>query len=149
MGYTLQALGGILLRSLPTFFLIFFLTFYLRRTFFAPMEKVLAERKAATTGARQSAESLLQKAEQKAAEYEAAIREARAGIFREHEDMRRQWLEEQAGQVREAKNASERLIAEAREQIAQETANARENLKQTASGLADEIASTLLERSAR
>jgi F-type H+-transporting ATPase subunit b len=149
MGHTVQALGGILLRSIPTFFLILFLTFYLRRMLFAPIEKVLAERNAATVGARQSAEALLRQAERKTVEYQAAIREARAAIFHEQEQTRRQWLDEQATQVRAAKGASEQLLAEAREQIGQEAADAREHLRRTAASLADQIASTILERSAR
>ena len=148
MGHTVQALGGILLRAIPTFFLILFLTFYLRRMLFAPIAKVLSERTAATTGARQSAEALLKNTERKTAEYQAAIREARAAIFREQEQMRRQWLDDQSTQVRAAKGASEQLLAEAREQIAQETAGARAGLQQTAASLADQIASTILERSA-
>ena len=149
MEQTLNALGGILLRAIPTFFLILFLTFYLRRMLFAPIEKILAERTAATIGARHSAEFLSKTADEKTAQYQAAIREARSAIFREHDQMRRQWLDDQSTQVHAAKGASEQLLAEAREQIEQETVGAREGLRQSAHSLAEEIASTLLERSRR
>ncbi|HLJ16133.1 MAG TPA: ATP synthase F0 subunit B [Bryobacteraceae bacterium] len=150
MEQTVQALGGILLRALPTFFLILFLTFYLKRMLFAPLDKVLEERRAATAGAREAAEALLQRAEQRAAEYRAAIREARSQLFHEQDQMRHQWLQEQAAQVHEAKVSAELLVAEAKAQIAQETASARESLHQSSTALADEIASTILGiRSAR
>ncbi|MGH7246763.1 MAG: hypothetical protein ACREH9_01535, partial [Pseudomonadota bacterium] len=91
----------------------------------------------------------LQNAERKTADSQSAIREARGEIFREHENMRRHWLDEQAVQVRETKVASGRLIAEARAQIGEEAASARESLRETSATLADRIASTILERIAR
>jgi F-type H+-transporting ATPase subunit b len=144
MEQTVHALGGILLRAIPTFLLVIFLYFYLKSMLFQPLEKVLAARDEATTGARKAAEALIQKADQKTAEYEAALREARSEMFRQQERMRRQWLDEQAVQVREAKAAGERMIEGAREQIAQEAAAARISLTQSSTELADQIASSIL-----
>ncbi|MEO7144608.1 MAG: ATP synthase F0 subunit B [Bryobacteraceae bacterium] len=149
MEQTVLALAGILLRAVPTLLLVFFLAFYLKRMLFAPLEKVLVQRAVMTTGARQQAEILLQKAEKKTAEYQAAIRDARGELFREQELLRRRWLGEHATQVHEAKAASERLIEAARGQIAQEAAAARETFRQTTTALADEIATRMLKRSAR
>ena len=95
MESTLQALGEIVLRGLPTFFLLLLLHFYLKRTFFAPLDKVLAERFEATTGARKQAESAMARAEAKAREYEEAIRDARTEVYKDNEAMRKQWREQQ------------------------------------------------------
>ena len=55
MESTLNALGGILLRALPTFFLVLLLHLYLKRVFFAPLNQILKQRYDATEGARQAA----------------------------------------------------------------------------------------------
>ena len=85
MEATLHALGEIVLKGLPTFFLLILLHFYLKRTFFAPLEKVLAERYEATTGARKQAESAMARAEAKAKEYEEAIRNARTEVYKDND----------------------------------------------------------------
>ncbi len=64
----LHALGGILLRAVPTFLLVILLHFYLKSMFFKPLEKVLSERFQATEGARQAAEKSLAEAAEKAVE---------------------------------------------------------------------------------
>ena len=74
----LSDVGAILLRAIPTFFLVIFLFFYLKGMFFGPLEKVLAERRAATEGARKQAKTAIELAEAKVAQYEAQLRAARA-----------------------------------------------------------------------
>ncbi len=53
MDAILNPLGGLLLRALPTFLLVLVLHFYLKRVFFAPLDKVLEARRQATEGARE------------------------------------------------------------------------------------------------
>src|SRR5215831_17329925 len=81
MDAMLHALGGILLRALPTFLLVVALNFYLKFVFFKPLEKVLHRRYEATEGARKLAEQALEHAAAKTAEYESALRAARAEIY--------------------------------------------------------------------
>src|SRR6266446_5372445 len=103
MDETLRALGGILLRAIPTFLLVVLLHFYLKFIFFKPLQRVLGQRYEATEGARKMAESSLARAAEKAAEYEAALRAARGETYKELEQMRRQLQEERAAGVREAR----------------------------------------------
>src|SRR6266481_4173374 len=103
MESTLQALGGILLKAIPTLVLLLILLVYLRWMFFRPLEKVLAQRKAATHGARQSAEALLAKADQTAAAVEGELRNAREAIYQEQEEARRRLLAEQSTVLDEAR----------------------------------------------
>ena len=72
MADTLHALGGILLKAVPTFLLVLLLQFYLKKVFFQPLEKVLHTRYEATEGARKLAEQSLARAAARTAEYEAA-----------------------------------------------------------------------------
>ena len=148
MESTLNALGGILLRALPTFFLILLLHFYLKRVFFAPLDKVLKQRYDATEGARKAAEASLARAEAKAAEYEAAIRAARSEVYHEQEKVRLQWREEQAAKAADARAKAGAMIKEAQASIAAQVEVARQTLRTQSESLAEEIATSVLRRRA-
>jgi F-type H+-transporting ATPase subunit b len=146
MEQTLQALGGILIKAIPTAFFLVFLHFYFRFMLFGPLRKVLKEREELTTGARQAAEASLAAADQKVLEYEARLREAHAGVYKEQEETRRRWLADQTAQLTEARRQAEGTIQQAKFEIASEAASARTNLIETSAGLADQIASAILAR---
>jgi F-type H+-transporting ATPase subunit b len=92
MEQTLQALGGILLKSTVTIVLLILLHFYLKAVLFQPLDRVIKERRKLTEGARELAEASLAAATRKAEEYEAKLREARAAVYRQQEEIRKQWL---------------------------------------------------------
>ena len=144
MDETLRSLGGVLLRAIPTFILVVLLHFYLKFVFFKPLQRVLRQRYEATEGARKLAESSLAKAAEKATEYEAALRAARAETYKELEQMRRQLQEERAAGVREARTRAEAAIAEARAALGAEVAGLKKTLEQESNTLADRIASKIL-----
>jgi F-type H+-transporting ATPase subunit b len=148
MEQTIQALGGILLKAIPTIVLLLILHFYLKYQLFAPLEKVLKQRRELTEGARKAAEDSLAAAERKAQEYESKLREARAQIYKEQEEIRRRWLEDQAAQMAQARGRAETVVKDAKYAIATEVATARQNLFETSSTLADEIAAAVLARRA-
>src|SRR5260370_30693613 len=81
MDAMLHALGGILLRAVPTFLLVILLHFYLKIVFFKPLEKVLHQRYEATERARKLAEQSLEQAAAKTASYEAQLRVAKAHMY--------------------------------------------------------------------
>jgi len=149
MDATLHALGQILLGSLPTFFIVLILHFYLKAMLFKPLEKVLHDRRQATEGAREAASLSLERAAKKAAEYEEALREARNEIYREQEEVRRKWREEQVEKLAAARKRAEELAAEGRAGIEREAASAKAGLEQQASLLANEITSTVLQGARR
>ena len=66
MEQTLQALGGILLKAIPTVILLLILHAYLRAVLFTPLEKMLRQRGELTEGARKAADQSLAAAEAKA-----------------------------------------------------------------------------------
>lgn len=146
MEATLQSLGGILLRAIPTLILLLILHVYLKMMFFKPLQEVLRKRREATEGAREAAEASTKQAAEKAAQYEAQLREARAGIYKEQEEMRRQWLEEHAQRIEMARQKTHDMVRSAKTQLDADMANARKDLQGTAESLAERIASTLLER---
>ena len=148
MEKTLQALGEILLKALPTFFLVVFLYVYLRKVFFGPLAKVLAARREATEGARGRADAAFRQAEQKAAEYESAIARARAEIHQQQEAERQKAMAAHAGRIREAREQAETRLRQARESIAAEAGEARQSLGAQSEALSEQIVRAVLETGA-
>jgi len=148
MEQTLHALAGILLKSIPTIGLLLFLYFYLKWMLFGPLNRLLKQREELTAGTRHAAQKNLKDAERKVQEYEARMREARAEVYREQEETRRQWLADQAGQLATARERTGQAVHTAKEQMAAEIASARQSLVEASGALAEQIATALLARRA-
>jgi F-type H+-transporting ATPase subunit b len=148
MEATLHDLGALLLKSIPTIILLLIVHFYLKGMFFRPMADVLAKRRAATDGLKESAEAVRAKAAEQTAAIEAQLRKARDEIYQEQEEARRLWTTQQASQLEEARSQSRELIHKSKDQLDSEAAAAKNQLSATAGALADQIVRTLLERSA-
>jgi len=146
MDSTLQSLGGILLKAIPTVFLLAIVWVYLRWMFFGPLEKILAQRAAATSGALKEAESYRAKVHEAQSAIEAAISKARDEIYQEQEAARREWVSGQAAHLEQARSQSRQQIQKAREELAADVVAAKRALEASASGLADQVAQSLLER---
>jgi len=146
MEQTLQALSGILLRAIPTTILLMVLHFYLKTMLFRPLQKILKQREELTDGARKAAEASLAAAERKAADYETRFRDARSEVYREQEETRRVWLEDQAKQVAAGQVRTAESLTAARKRLADETTAAKASLVDTSAALADKIATAVLER---
>jgi len=144
MEQTLHALAGILQKAVLTVALLLLLHFYLKAMLFGPLEKVLKERDRLTKGARQAGEQSLAAADQKTKEYEAKLREARAEVYKEQEEMRRRWIEDQASQTAQARERNAAAVRKARDEISAEAEAARLSLTESSGALAEEIATAVL-----
>ncbi len=76
------------------------------------------------------------------------MREARAEVYREQEETRKRWLADQASQVDGARERTGQTVQQAKEQMTVEITAARQTLAESASALADQIATTVLSRRA-
>src|SRR2546430_17672865 len=103
MDQILHALGGILLRAVPTFLCVIFLHFYLKAVFFKPLEQVRRKRYEATEGARKQAEESMERAAAKTAEYETALRAAKGELYHAQEKFHQQLQEMQAAEFQKAR----------------------------------------------
>ena len=148
MDATLHALGGILLKAVPTFLLVVLLHYFLKYVYFKPLEKVLDQRYAATEGARKLADESLKRAAAKTAEYEAALRAARAQMYQAQEQLHKQLQEQAAAQVAAARQSAEESVKQAKQQLARDVEAAKTTLAVESDRLADQIAESLLRRSA-
>jgi F-type H+-transporting ATPase subunit b len=146
MESTLHDLGQLLLKAIPTFFLLLLVHFYLKGMFFRPMADVLAKRRAATEGLRESAEAMRAKAGEQTKAIEERLRQAREAIYQEQEDARRGWLGDQGAQLEAAWQQSRELNQKSKHDLDEEAAIAKNQLSETAGTLADQIANALLER---
>jgi len=130
--------------ALPTVLVVFFLFFFLRWAFWRPFERVLAERQAATEGARKYAETILSTASEKLHQYEEALRQARAEIYREQEAARSAALEERSRTLRETRQQAAESLRQAKLVVAGEVEEAKKELEAESQRLAEQIARTLL-----
>ncbi len=137
-------LTEILLKAIPTIIILVILHNFLKVVLFSPTEKMLKERHSLTGGARTDAEKALANAERKTQEYEAQFRDAKAVVYKEQEETRRKWLDDQAQQMTSAKADADARLAAAKKEIVADAAAARTELQQSAQTLADQIASSLL-----
>jgi F-type H+-transporting ATPase subunit b len=148
MDAMLHALGGILLRAVPTFLLVILLHFYLKNIFFKPLEKVLHQRYDATEGARKLAEQSLEQAAAKTASYEAQLRAAKAAMYQAQEQLHKQLQEREAAALGEARKSAEAAIKLAKTQLADDVEAAKTSLAADSESLANQIAETILRRNA-
>ena len=144
----LDALGQLIVKALPTTFLVILLHLFLKRTFYGPLEGVLEEREKATAGARSAAQAAMEKADEIAARYEAALRDARSEIFREQEAARARMRAQQKAALDEARRRADQMVREAKAEIEQEKRTAKSELEAESDALAEEIVEALLERRA-
>src|SRR5580692_8622496 len=105
-----QALGGLMVKAIPTVCFLILLYYYFKTMQFGPLEKVLKQRAELTEGARRDAEASLADAARKQRDYEAKFNEARAEVYRAQEETRRKWLEDQAAQVADARTQHEESV---------------------------------------
>ena len=108
MESTLHDLGQLLLKAIPTLFLLLVVHFYLKRMFFRPMADVLAKRRAATEGLRESADAMRAKAGEQTKSIEDQLRQAREAIYQEQEEARRGWIGDQSAQLDAARQQGAR-----------------------------------------
>ena len=146
MDEILRQLGELALGAVPTILIFLFLWICYRIIVHKPLTRVLAERESKTTGAVKKAQTDIAVAEQKTAEYEQRIREARLSIYKAQESRRKQVLEARAKAVAEAREAAHEMVQTARAELEKETVAAKAKLQAEGSSLAAEILRIILGR---
>ncbi len=134
-------LQGIIVRALPTFFIVILLHWYLKKVLFQPMDRVLEERRQKTLGAVKQSEDALTGVQAKLAEYEKALGDARAKIFHEQELNHKKLADQQAASLASAKESASARVAAAKAELAAEMNSAKASLQAESDRLADAIAS--------
>jgi F-type H+-transporting ATPase subunit b len=146
MDEILRQLGELALGAVPTIIIFLFLWVCYRIIVHKPLTRVLGERESKTTGAVKKAQVDIAAAEQKTAEYEQRIREARLSVYKAQEGRRQQVLEARAKAVAEARESAHRMVQGARADLEKEAVAARAKLQAEGSSLAAEIVRIILGR---
>jgi F0F1-type ATP synthase membrane subunit b/b' len=145
---TLVALGDILVKSIPTFILVWVLYLYISRMFLGSLQKTMQQRQDSTTGLRRAAEEQISQAEQKTAQYQEALRVHSAEIYRQQEQDRQRAMERRAEILRQARQQAEAQIGSARQEIHGQAEEAKRTLQQESEQMAQRITRAILEPSA-
>jgi F0F1-type ATP synthase membrane subunit b/b' len=140
----LSQLGDLFLAAVPTVVIVFLFYFFMRWSFFAPMERVLTERHKRAEGARQDAEASRAAAHEKLRVYNEGLRKARGEIFASQESARRVVLDNRQTAVTAARTAAQAELRAAKTALAAEVDATRALLQQSSDSLAEEIAESLL-----
>jgi F-type H+-transporting ATPase subunit b len=142
-------LGELFLQSVPTVVLVFLFYLFLRWSFFGPIEKAMAERKARIEGARAEAARLEAEAKQELERYNQRLNDARRQIFLEQEAARQAILEERARLLKAMRARTQEEVAAAKKGIAAQIAEAQREVEEQVPALAAEIARTILQGPSR
>ena len=144
MDEILRQLGELALGAVPTIIIFLFLWVCYRIIVHKPVARVLAERESKTTGAVRKAQADVAAAEQKTAEYEQRIREARLSVYKAQEGRRQQVLEARSKALAEAREAAHRMVQTSRVELEKEAVTAKAKLQAEGSNLAAEILRIIL-----
>jgi F-type H+-transporting ATPase subunit b len=145
MDETFRQISELLLGSIPT--IIFFLLLYGLYTVLVhrPLAGVLAERRARTQGAIEKARADIALAEQRTAEYEQKLRDARIAILKAQEARRTLASKAREAALAQARTQSQAQVQQARAAIEQDKQAAKTTLEGEAGRLATEIIRIVLE----
>lgn len=139
-----QQVGALLLGAIPTILLFVVLVAAYQLLVQGPLNRVLAERRARTSGAVEDAHKAIADAEAKAAEYADKLRLARAEIFKMREQRAKQRSAEREAALDEARKAAGTKVAQARTEIDAEADRARQAIQGSAGELASQVVRAVL-----
>ncbi len=144
MDEILKQLGELVLGSVPTICFFLLLIGAYSALVHRPLMRILAERRARTTGAMEQAHAAIQAAEAKTQEYESKLRAARMAIFHQRELRLKELQTERDEAVAAAKEAARERVKVALQLVELSTAEARHQVEAVTGQLATEILKAIL-----
>jgi len=140
MDQILNQLGGLVLGSVPTMVLFILLVAAYGLLVRRPLDRVLAERRARTSGAVDQARSAIAAAESETTVYEDKLRAAKAEIFQARDQKLKQWNAEREAALAQVRQHTQERISGARQEIERSAQEARLQIV----GLSDELSARVL-----
>jgi len=140
----LRQLGNLFLQAVPTIIIVFLFYLFLRWAFFAPIDRVLEERRKRTEGARREAEQARAAARERAQAYQDALKKARNEIYAQQEAARQKLLEERTARLHSTRAQAGERVRLAKAGIDADLAAARREIEAAAPALAAEIVRSIL-----
>jgi F-type H+-transporting ATPase subunit b len=144
MDLILNQLGELVLGSVPTILLFIVLVtaygFLVRR----PLDRILAERRARTSGAVEQARSAIAKAESETSVYEEKLRAAKAEIFQARDQKLKQWNAEREAALAQVRQHNQERVRGARQEIEQSAQEARLQIIRASDDLSSRVLNAVL-----
>ena len=144
MDQILNQLGELVLGSVPTMILFILLVAAYGLLVRRPLDRVLAERRARTSGAIEQARSAIAAAEAETTAYEEKLRAAKAEIFQARDQKLKQWNAERDAAVAQVRQAAQERIKTARQEIEQSAGAARVQIEGMSTDLTAQILKAVL-----
>ena len=144
MDQILNQLGGLVLGSVLTMILFILLVAAYGLLVRRPLQRVLAERRARTTGAVEQARGAIAAAEAETTAYEDKLRRAKAEIFRARDQKLKQWNAEREAALEQVRQSTQERVRAARQEIEQSAAEARNQVEALSGELSTRILSAVL-----
>jgi len=136
--------GQLLLGSLPTALLFILVVLAYQFLVQQPLTRALAERRARTEGAMEAARQAIGRAEERAREYEAKLRQARNEVYKARERQVQQWNAERDAALEATRKVAGQKVSEARAQLDTEAVRARQDIQASAAELAGRVVRAVL-----
>ena len=144
MDQILNQLGELVLGSVPTMILFISLVGAYGLLVRRPLDRVLAERRARTSGAVEQARSAIAAAEAETAAYEEKLRAAKAEIFQARDQKLKQWNAEREAALAQLRQQTQERIHGARQEIEQSAHEARLQIVRVSDELSSRILNAVL-----
>lgn len=141
MDLILNELGELVLGSVPTMILFILLVIAYGLLVRRPLDRVLAERRARTSGAVEQARSAIAAAEAETTAYEEKLRAARADIFQARDQKLKQWNAEREAALAQVRQSTQERVRGARVEIEKSAQEARLQIV----SMSDELSTRILE----
>ncbi len=140
----MQQLGSLLVGAVPTMLLFIVLVVAYQFLVQGPLSATLKQRRARTVGALEDAQKATEKAEARAAEYAAKLRQARAEVYKMREQRVKQWSAERDAALDAARKVAGQKVAEATAGLEAEAVQARKSIETAAGELASQVMRAVL-----
>ena len=144
MDQILRQLVELVLGSVPTMILFIALVVAYGLLVRGPLDKVLAERRARTSGAVEQARSAIAAAENETTQYEDRLRAAKNEIFQAREQKLKKWNAERDAALEQVRQAAQEKIKAARQDVEQSAVTARLQIEGMSSELSAQILKAVL-----
>ncbi len=144
MDQIVQQVGTLLLGAVPTALLFIVLVLAYQFLVQAPLSRTLKERRARTEGAIEEAHKAIARAEERAAEYAAKLRHAKAEIYKVREQRVKQWNVERDAALDQVRKTAGAKVLQAKSELDAEAARARQTIEASAGELASRVARAVI-----
>jgi len=139
-----QQVGSFLLGSIPTMVLFVVLVLAYQFLVQGPLTATLKQRRARTVGALEDAQKAIALADQRAEEYAAKLRQARADVYKVREQRVKQWTAERDARLDDARKVAGQKVSRATAELEAEAGQARKTIEAAAGELASQVVRAVL-----